>query len=113
MLDWEKAHLEITRFMKYDVFGTGYIQEFYETHADALVEVLKGLETPDATTQSEPESEPARKDWGIAWFSRDGATGVCERCGRVRRVYKGYSGMAFTGTTICAGCQGPVLRNLA
>lgn len=113
MMNWEQAHREITHFMKYDAFGTGYIQEFYEQHADQLIELLKGLETPDATPELTPEPKPARKDWGIAWFSRNGVTGHCERCGQVRRVYKGYNGGVFTGATICGECQGPVLRGLA
>jgi hypothetical protein len=56
--------------------------------------------------------QPTRKNWGVAWFSRTGQNGSCERCGRGGRVYQGYNGGAHVGL-FCAECQRAVLRNEA
>lgn len=57
-------------------------------------------------------SSPHVRDWGVAWFGRNGESGVCGRCQRARRVYQGYNGGAHIGK-FCSECQRPVLRNEA
>jgi len=63
---------------------------------------------PEAT----PAPAPVYKNWGVAWFSRTGENGSCERCGRGGRVYQGYNGGAHMGL-FCGPCRRPVMLNEA
>lgn len=56
------------------------------------------------------DAKPEYRDWGVAWFGKNGETGVCVRCGETRRVYQGYNGGAHIAK-FCRPCQGAVLRN--
>lgn len=112
MMDWTQVQRTIKSFMKSEVLGSGYVDEYYDSFAYTLTQYLKELEQED-TPATVPASElPVVKNWGVAWFGRNGESGVCERCQRATRVYQGYNGGAHMGK-FCAPCQPHVLRNEA
>lgn len=112
MLDWDEVQKTIKGFMKSEVLGSGYVDEYYDSFAYTLTQYLKELEQVDAPASIPVSELPTVKNWGVAWFGRNGESGTCERCQRATRVYQGYNGGAHIGK-FCASCQGPVLRNQA
>jgi hypothetical protein len=112
MLDWTEVQKTIKSFLKSEVLGSGYVDEYYDSFAYTLTEYLKVLDEPKEPSSVPAHELPTIKNWGVAWFGKTGQNGSCERCGRARRVYQGYNGGAHVGL-FCAECQGAVLRNEA
>lgn len=53
MLNWDDVQKTIKSFMKTEVLGSGYVDEYYDSFAYTLTQYLKVLETADV-----PPSQP-------------------------------------------------------
>lgn len=55
MMDWDDVQKTIKSFMKTEVLGSGYVDEYYDSFAYTLTQYLRELETPDADAAPGPK----------------------------------------------------------
>ena len=62
MMDWTEVQRTIKSFMKSEVLGGGFVEEYYDSFAYTLTQYLKELEREDAMpTQPQVDADELRK----------------------------------------------------
>lgn len=111
MLNWDEVQKTIKGFMKSEVLGNGYVDEYYNSFAYTLTQYLKELEQVNAP------AAPTRVNWGVTWFVKtpdtSGTSRLCDRCGQQRQLYRGSNQWGNKLGAFCTQCQPSVLRGEA